>query len=166
MITRSRCHNSSHNGTDVHRWPLRHEIWVKLLLCECGWASLSGSIFHCSTSWIMPWIRLVSIVVGLDQEPCYIIQLIWSMDAVAISLNNSPLVALRTANHEVYWCTNSGWFKSLEGILIVGLLGEDPSQKPNVWHSVVHQNIDDLADLGLGVAGVYIDGKSSISNTS
>jgi len=138
MITRRRCHNCSHNGTDVHRWPLRHEICVKYLLCESGLTSLSESIFHCYAPWVMPWIWLISVVVGLDQEPCYVIQLVCSMDAIAIPLNNSPLVALRAANHEIYWRANSSCFESLEGILIVGLLGEGPSQKPNVWHSIVH----------------------------
>jgi hypothetical protein len=109
------------------------------LLCESGLTSLSESILHCSAPWVMPWIRLVSVVVGLDQEPCYVIQLVCSMDAVTVSLNNSSLVALCAAYHEVYWRANSSFFKSLEGILIVGLLGESPSQKPNVWHSIVHQ---------------------------
>ena len=73
-------HNSSHDGGNVEGWPVRHKLVNQSLFIEVFVSSFVHFFLNGDSSGVMQWVRIVPIVIGLDDEPVCFTELIESMD--------------------------------------------------------------------------------------
>ena len=102
-----RHHNGSHDSCNVESWPLEHEAVQKSLLCEVSISSFLHLFFNWDSSGIMDWLRLVSVIVGLNQKPLSFAEFIISMDWIGISFDNHTFIGSYSWNNKVNRTSNS-----------------------------------------------------------
>jgi len=90
-------HNGGHDGGNVEGWPDCHEFFEDALLCNSV-TIFSKSVLDCNSSGIMERIRLVSIIVSLNQEPISRIKRVETMNTVRITLNYSSFIWFHSTN--------------------------------------------------------------------
>ena len=115
-------HDGCHNCCNVECGPNRHEFVHQILLLQVDISPFLHSVFDWNSSRIMHWVRLISVVVCLNQEPCLLIQFIESMNAINFSFDNGSFIFLDSWNHIVNWSTDSFSFQSFECVAVVDFL--------------------------------------------
>lgn len=124
-ISVGRHHNGSHDGGDVEGGPLRHEGIEKHLLAHALVASLLHFVLHRDASWVMHWVGLVTIVVGLNQKPSGISELVGCVNRVSIPFNHRPFVGSHARHDEVNGTSNSFSFQSFYCRGIIGFFSQN-----------------------------------------
>ena len=76
MISVGGDHNGSHDSSNVEGGPLEHEMVEKSLLIKVEVSSFFHFLFNWDSSWVVKRVGLISIVVGLNQKPIFITQLV------------------------------------------------------------------------------------------
>jgi len=99
MVVFSWYHHCGHNCRDVEVGPSEHLV-QHCVNCEIV-SMISHSFFHWDSSLIINRLDVISIIVGLNEEPCIIIELIVGMCSFWISLNYHSLVRSNATNNVV-----------------------------------------------------------------
>jgi hypothetical protein len=97
--------NVSEDSGDVEGRPLEHSF-QQLGLIEVFVSPFFNFFLHRDSSGIMDGVRLVSIVVGLDQEPVVLTELVVSICGVGLSFDNHTFIVLQARNDEVNGARN------------------------------------------------------------
>ena len=119
-------HDNTENGGNIESWPLanhfvEHRFFIKIFI---------STIFQFYLYWNSPdvpdGLRLISIVVGLNQKPILIAKFIQCMHSLYFSLNHCALT--KTWNDVVYRCTYLNSFQSLQSWLVCRLFFQNFSE--------------------------------------
>jgi len=119
MVLNGVDHDNRVNGEQVESGVEHQYLIVELLRGN----SVSNRL-QSSLSWgsplILIWVWLISIIVGLDQEPLLLIQLIKGMNTAWLSLNDSSFVSSLSRHNVVHRTGDLGGFEVIKGQLVVG----------------------------------------------
>ena len=111
----------------------------------------------------MFWIWHISVVVGLDEVPCRVSELVRGVNFIAVPLDDYPLVALDARYNEVDRPCNFGFFESIHCTCVVALLVDNISEEPAGGDVVLNENADEIVlEMGLS-SGVDLNGEGSRS---
>ena len=160
MITGRGDHDCRHDGFNIEIGPLCHHLIQQFLLSPLI-SFLLNSFFSRNSSLIDSWVRLVSVVICLNQEPSFWRKLIWSMGRIDFSLDDNSFVWVYSWNNVVNGATNSGWFKSFDSAIVSRLFDEDSLDQPACWNGAIFQYTDQILVEILGSSGVHIDRECS-----
>ena len=99
VIPRGRHQDGSHNGADVEVGPCEHLLHngVNGELV----AVLSHSLLHGDSSLVVDWLSVVSVVVGLHEEPGVLIEGVVGVGAFGVSLDDHAFVGSNSSNDVV-----------------------------------------------------------------
>lgn len=110
VVACRRHHDHSVNSFNVEGRVQTHHSVEEGLLVEVFVTDFHESVLCGDSPLVFFGVRLVSVVVCLDEEPCAIAELIGCVDVIAVSLDDDSLVALNARHHEVDGSCNFGIF--------------------------------------------------------
>ncbi len=128
-------------------------------------SSFSEFFLDGDSSWVVKRIRVVSVIVGLNQEPLSFTELIECMDTFGVSFDDGSFISLNSWNNVINWASNFLILESLKGSIKGWLLSQSSSQQPNCWHSVIKHDADQVLWEMLCFSCVNINGKWTMSDT-
>ena len=163
-ISRFRNHNIGKYCCNVEGWPLEHSL-EKSILSKILVSSLSQLFLHWNSPWVMNGVRLISIIVSLNQKPNPFAQLIVSFGWICFSLNDHSLIVFCSWNDEVNGTRNFGLSESFCGFIIVLTLQKGLSDQPESRNIVLNQNTDQSSGKSFGMSGINSNSKVSVSNS-
>ena len=166
MVSGGRHHDGGHDGGDVECRPFEHELVQEGLLGEVLVASFAHSLLHGDSSGIVERVRLVSVVVGLNQKPVLFAEFVVSVSSVGVAFNDHTLISTDTRNDEVNGSSGLNGSQSFGGSCIGGFFFESFFEGPESRHGVVDQNTDKIFAEIFGFSGIAVDSKSSMSDAS
>ena len=163
-ISRFRHHNIGKYGCNVEGWPLEHRL-EKNILSEILISSLSQLFLNWNPPWVMNGVRLISIIVSLNQKPNPFAQLIVCFSWICFSLDDHSLIIFCSWYDEVNRTRNLGFSESFCGFIIVLTLQEGLSDQPKSRNIVLNQNADQCSSKSFGMPGINPNSKVSMSNS-
>jgi hypothetical protein len=156
-------HNSSHDGRNVEVRPFKH-LSHHGIDCEIL-TSVMDPLLHWNSPLVVNGFRLVTIIVGLDQEPSLIRQLIESMSSHWVTFDDHPLISLQPCNDEIDRRRDIFSSQSFVRCRISTFLLKDLSQQPAGGDMIVLDDTDQGVLKVFVVSCIDIDRKSSSSNS-
>ena len=132
--------------------------------------SLVSSFLQLCLDWsaasVINGLGLVSVVVGLDQEPSLSAELIESVSLVGVSFDDSSLIGANTSNNVVHWSTDNLSLESVDSCGEVGLVLKNSSNEPDSGIGLLGQHADQILAEILCLSGVDVHREGSMTNSS
>ena len=155
-------HDCGHDGGNVEGGPVQHNLLEQFLGLDVLAYAGDPLLGRCSSG-VVDGLRLVSVIVGLHEEPPLVGQLIGGMDALVLSLDDDPLVAADSRNDVVHWPSDFRLLETFDGSSVVLLFLENFPQQPDSWDGIVLQHTDKVPLDGVFLfAGVDIDREAAL----
>lgn len=115
-------HDGGHYGGNVKSRPFEHKLIQQLLFIQIHIPPCFQSLLHRDSSWIMQWIRLIPVVVSLDDEPVFFTQFVICVNCVDVSLDDCAFVWVDAWYDVIDWAADSGCFQSSNSLAVWLLL--------------------------------------------
>jgi len=160
VISASRNHNRRHDRFNVESRPHEHNFVQQLLLRDVISLFLE-SFFTWSPSLIDSWIRVVSIVVRLNQEPSALGEFIWCMYWVDLSFDDDSFIGFSAWNYVIDRTADPRRFQSFDGIVECSFLSQYSLHQPTCRDGAINENADQILVKVLGRSCIHIDGEST-----
>jgi len=145
-----------HDGGNVKCWPSEHLV-KNCINCKVSLTMLCHSLFHGESTLIIDGLRLISIIICLNQEPSCITKFVKCMNTVCLAFNNRSFIRFHSRNNVIHWRRYSFLFQSFNSASIVSLLFQSFFQKPASRNSIIFNNTDQIIFETFSSSCIHID---------
>ena len=137
-------HHSSQDCLQIDSWELEHNLIKQILLIQAFVSSRLQPVFSGSASFIMNCVRLIPIVICLNEEPICIWKFIETMNPISVTFNHCSFITFSSRNNKINRGSNSLTFQSLNCSRISCLLIYHLFNQPTSGNCVLHQNTNEI----------------------
>lgn len=165
VVSCGRHDDGAHDGGDVEGRPLEHEIIEHHLLAETPISPLLQPVLNGNAPRVVDGLRLVPVVVGLDQKPSGIGEGVGRVNLIGIAFDDRSLISWKTGNDIVDGSSDDLRLETLDRIGEVSLVFKHSPHQPHRGVRLLGEHADQILRKILGLSGVDIHWKSTVPDT-